>query len=426
MTSPDEIKKRTEDFLADNDSADEEAEIPTQYPTQTQDSNIAYPLGQPTQTQDTNPSVVRPYMYPLVTHQPTLLSQLSAKGRQDSSQQTTGFTQLEEMMRMQSQAQQAAYVNYPPHINGVPFGGMVPPPARPANATSPKKKKAQPTKKAVPKKKATEKKGTQEKKAGGRGPAFKESEAFALLDIVEQKNTIAGRVNWDLVCFAMEGDGWPKRGVDATKRRYWEIINKAQKMPTGDPDVPKLLIRAREVHYSVRANNGVGDPSEESAAIEGEIQEITEGATGVRNDQVLGEGDLGIEDRKPQFKTPTNKSFIVRRQSSSAKGSTNSVFDAIAQLQASQIEEARRQAKQDRREKREQNKLWLRIAAIGAAAFMSQSADEETKKTLQKDILKQVINLASDDEEGHNSDDSSSVDLLAYRTVSKKKRTGDK
>lgn len=394
--TPSQTKELTDALLAEDE---EELEIPTQIPTQTQDSANAYPLAQTQmtvdQTQDTNASGGMPFLFRIPTSHPPLLSQLSHDSRWGAH---TGFTQLEDMMRLQGQAQgqQSAYAQYPLPIRGIPFGANAPEQAQvQANLQT----KAKGKKKAVPRKtggKKTAAAADKEKKPSGRGPAFKETEAFALLDNVERRNTIAGRVNWELVCTAMENDGWPNRGVEATKRRYWEIINKAQKMPTGDPDVPKLLLRAREVHYSVRAANGVGDPSEESAAIEGEIQEITEGATAVRAEQISGEDEL--EDKKPQYKTPTNKSFVVRRASSATKHGGN-VFDAIAQLQAAQMEESRRRAKEDKREKKQQNKLWLRIAAIGAAALMSSSADEETKKVLQKDILKQVINLESDDED---------------------------
>lgn len=420
MTSAEETKRMTEELLAnESDVESEKEDIPTQIPTPftIEEDSSPFPLGQ-TQGSSLQPSLSQVEQVQTATDNQRLLSQLSTESRWE--QTSTGFTQIERMMQLQSQAQQMAYPNYPPHLQGVPFGlnfpqGNTQVQAKTKKAPTAKKKAAKPKKNDIP---------LAAKKT--RGPAFKEQEGFALLDVIERKNTIAGRVNWELVCAAMEKAGWPKRGVDATKKRYWEIINKAQKMPTGDPDVPKLLLRAREVHYLVRSNNGVGDPSEESAAIEGEIQEITEGATAVRSEQVIGktvDGDSDSDAKPAPMKTPNQKSFVARRVSTSA--SKTSVFEAVSQMQAEQMaetrrialeekEEARRIRKEEQKERREQNKLWLKLGAMAVTAFLGNGSDEVTKNELKKDLLKAVITADSD----FSSDDDSSLDL----TVAKKKR----
>lgn len=432
MPTVDKIQDKTEDFLA-NDSDEEQPshEVPTQFPTQCTDED----LGQPfmlAQTQDLlQPRTHHSFMPQVATKPVALLSQLSTDSRWDSNC-PSGFTQLEQMMQLQSQAQRMSYPNYPPHLPGVPFGfhttqaqgnNQTEVPTTQKPAAKPKKKDGKGTaaQKALAKKKDRETKKT-------RGPAFKETEGFALLDTIERRNTIAGKVNWELVCSAMEQDGWPKRGVDATKRRYWEIIGKAQKMPTGDPDVPKLLLRAREVHFLVRANNGVGDPSEESAAIQGEILEVTGGATGVRTDQVAGEDDASVESKVVTNKTPNKKSFIARRVSMSA--SKQNIFETVTQLQASQMAEARRMAmeekaearrirNEDREERRAQNKLWLKLGAMAVTAFLGNGSDDATKNRLKNDLLKSVIAIDSSDEKEDDESDDSLVDL---NQLSKKRR----
>lgn len=427
MAPVEEINEKTDKLLAEVDSSDDEKEetptiIATNFTQDSlQDSSATFPLGQMTQG-GSQASIYNPISR-VATHNRPVLSHLSAETGWESS----GFTQLDQMLRTQSQAQQVAYPVYPPHLPGILFGHQT----FQVNNTTAEDKATTATAKLATKKAPTKKGGTAkpkkdktdgEKKKKTRGPAFKDPEAFALLDIIERRNTIAGRVNWELVCAAMENAGWPKRGVEATKRRYWEIVGKATKMPTGDPDVPKLLLRAREVHYLIRCNNGVGDPSEELAAVEGDILEVTAGATGVRLDQVLGD-DSDVESNTPALKTPTQKSFVSRRVSTST--SKSSVFDAVAQMQAAQMEETRRLAleekaearrirQEERKERDKQNKLWLKLGAMAVAAFLGNTGDQESKSRLQNDLLQSIINV---DDSDSDEDDSITAFNLKKRHI---------
>ena len=105
-----------------------------------------------------------------------------------------------------------------------------------------------------------------------------------ILDIIKEKAAV-GKCQWEIVNNLHVKNGYPDRGGENLKKRYNELVGRAQRMPTGDPDIPDILRRAREVSYNYRSKIGVVDPSRE-AQIEGEALEITAGATAVRAGQI--------------------------------------------------------------------------------------------------------------------------------------------
>lgn len=148
MPSPDEIKKKTDELLQ-SDESDEEKEVPTQFPTPSQETAAAagFPLAQSQCDYDlsqtsvglpaaSGPNQVTPWVFPAGSQQNPSVSQLT-----QGSQVSNPFSQLERMLQLQSQAQTMPFPNYPPHIAGIPFGSMQPEAAQQAAKAPPKSAK---------------------------------------------------------------------------------------------------------------------------------------------------------------------------------------------------------------------------------------------------------------------------------------------
>ena len=96
-----------------------------------------------------------------------------------------------------------------------------------------------------------------------RGPNFTKEEVLSLLDTLEEMVPL-GSLQWVSVCTKHEHNGWPARSADVLKRKYSSLLKKAYQVPTGDPNIPQEVQRARDVQGAFRAAARAADPSEEN------------------------------------------------------------------------------------------------------------------------------------------------------------------
>ena len=267
-----------------------------------------YLLGQQTQcqTQDT----LIPTQLSDSAKRHLMLSQLSMT---QGSIGGTEFDELERTLRQQ----------YPTQTQG-------------AQLIQNKKKEAKP--------KAKNKPVIKGRSSGARG--YTEEERMNFLEILERRLPISGS-EWSLVASEhTETYGAMERNVDSIKRQYQSLLRRRE--PTGDPNCPPDVKKAKAIDRLLKAKQRAGDISEENggpiAALAG--MEIQEGNAGISED--FGRNDTA------SINTNVTGSALVQKRSSPKSKATASLIETMIsfQLMQAQKEEQRREEESRKEEQR--------------------------------------------------------------------------
>ena len=181
-------------------------------------------------------------------------------------------------------------------------------------------------------------------------------------------------------------------------------------MPTGDGNITAVLKRTREVATELRQRLRASDPSDE-AVVDGDVVEHCEGATSVVAAQVQGKEDGSMSDVSSDFdeeiakKSSSSSSgpkqqLVIKRASglSSAKKEkgTKTVFDAVTAIHMAQLEDQC----EERKERRLQNKMLMKLVGLGIAAFVNGSDREPSNP-----IVRNIIETVTMDDKDNDDDD---------------------
>ena len=429
MSSPFEIMEGAEALLNEKD---DDVDFPTQLATPTQDSGATpFPLAQsqgsvfPTQMSHSQglipcqqPPVPVQGRFPFNESQMSQMSQLS---------HSNAFASLEAMLATQHQAQIAQAAAMAPPRDAVPER---------------QRKKTKQNSKKKGKKKVGKTKDddsslssvvSEEGKKNKRGPNFTDSEWAALLDVIEDIAPI-GKMKWQHVATRHVKNGYPKRTADNLKRRWNEKKKEAQAHPTGDADMPPLLVRVRAVARAIYTKIRAADLSEEAKVVITGTVHDKDGTTVVKEKNVPGEdntSDLSESEMDSSSKVTAARASNIALDNMSnfsrkAKKKPVSTLDAvlaqmqaeaddrkaIVQLQKAQMvmdaEDRREQRKHDRAQKRRDHKFFRKLATIGLATFVkSQGGDAREIIDLLDDS--DTSSAASSNGKPHVKDSSSAV-----------------
>ena len=205
------------------------------------------------------------------------------------------------------------------------------------------KKEAQPkakTLKMVPKGRSS----------GARG--YTEDERMNFLEILERRLPTSGS-EWSLVA-SEHSETYPtmERNVESIKRQYQSLLRRRE--PTGDPNFPPDVKKAKAIDRLLKAKQRAGDISEENggpiAALAG--MEIQEGNTGMLEDNRIDNVSVGTN--------VTGAALVQKRSSPKSRGSSTLIETMISfQMMQAQKEEQRREEesrKEEQRRKEEKRK----------------------------------------------------------------------
>jgi hypothetical protein len=150
--------------------------------------------------------------------------------------------------------------------------------------TSNKTTKKKPVKKKPAKKKPTKKAKAEEAK---RKANFSREELSDLLDIIEERLPI-GANEWESVANFHE-EAWPGRDWKNLKKKF-QLLNR-KKMPTGDPNCPPEVIRAKRITARIMARSNCQNFNESDDD----------------EDDTLNDGIVAADDGDPEEETPITK-----------------------------------------------------------------------------------------------------------------------
>ena len=274
-----------------------------------------YLLGQQTQSQTQDTLIPTQLSDPAKRHR--MLSQLSTT---QGSIGGTEFDELEKTLRQQ----------FPTQTQGT----------QPAYN---KKKEAKPKSK-------TPKAVIKGRSSGARG--YREDERMNFLEILERRLPISGS-EWSLVASEhSELYGSMERNVESIKRQYQSLLRWRE--PTGDPNCPPDVKKAKAIDRLLKAKQRAGDISEENggpiAALAG--MEIQEGNTATSGD------DIGRNDTASVNTNVTGAALVQKRSSPKSKTSASLIETMISfQLMQAQKEEQRREEESRKEEQRREEEL---------------------------------------------------------------------
>ena len=269
---------------------------------------IAYMLGQPSQTQDT----LIPTQVSEANHRQHMLSQLSTT---QGTTRGSEFDELERVVRERYSTQTQTQTQKPRSYN---------------KGSNSKAKSKNPQNKGRP--------------AGVRG--YTEEERLHFLDILERRLPCSG-TEWSLVANE-HAEMYPdnERNVDSLQRQYQSLLRRRE--PTGDPNCPPDVKKAKAIDRLLKAKQRAGDISEENggpiAALAGmEVRQSSDDTGGRANDSAS---------------VMSNVTGLVQKRSSPKnqvqQGSSSLIESLISfQMIQSQKEDQRREEDRQRREERE-------------------------------------------------------------------------
>ena len=216
---------------------------------------------------------------------------------------------------------------------------------------------------------------------------------MSLLDTIEE-TLPCGPEGWKLVSKLHMNEGWPHTRLPANLKKKWNsLIKDAFRYKTGDPNITDVQARTREVRYKLLGHIRAKDPSVEG----GQLGEILNGSNLPGDDKE----DVSVSEpnQTPNIATTSSlsssasattarkkikldgaKPMVNQGSRSSHCGSTanSSVLESLAAAQIQHL--------------KEQNDMILKVAALGAMAFMGggqggQESMQDTMKELVASIL---------------------------------------
>jgi len=186
--------------------------------------------------------------------------------------------------------------------------------------------------------------------SGARG--YTEDERMNFLEILERRLPTSGS-EWSLVA-SEHSETYPtmERNVESIKRQYQSLLRRRE--PTGDPNCPPDVKKAKAIDRLLKAKQRAGDISEENggpiAALAG--MEIQEGNTGMLEDNRIDNVSVGTN--------VTGAALVQKRSSPKSRGSSTLIETMISfQMMQAQKEEQRREEesrKEEQRRKEEKRK----------------------------------------------------------------------
>ena len=186
--------------------------------------------------------------------------------------------------------------------------------------------------------------------SGARG--YTEDERMNFLEILERRLPTSGS-EWSLVA-SEHSETYPtmERNVESIKQQYQSLLRRRE--PTGDPNCPPDVKKAKAIDRLLKAKQRAGDISEENggpiAALAG--MEIQEGNMGMSEDNRIDTASVGTN--------VTGAALVQKRSSPKSRGSSTLIETMISfQMMQAQKEEQRREEesrKEEQRRKEEKRK----------------------------------------------------------------------
>jgi len=183
--------------------------------------------------------------------------------------------------------------------------------------------------------------------SGARG--YTEEERMNFLEILERRLPTSGS-EWSLVASEhSETYGIMERNVDSIKRQYQGLLRRRE--PTGDPNCPPDVKKAKAIDRLLKAKQRAGDISEENggpiAALAG--MEIQEDNPGIFEDN-------GRTDTASIGTNVTGAALVQKRSSPKSRGSSTSLIETMISFQMMQAEkEEKRREEENRKEEQRRN-----------------------------------------------------------------------
>lgn len=265
-------------------------------------------------------------------------------------------------------------------------------------------------------------KGTKGRSSGARG--YTEEERLNFLEIIERRMPTSG-TEWSLVA-SEHATTYPdnERDVTSIKRQYQALLRRRE--PTGDPNCPPDVKKAKAIDRLLKAKQRAGDISMENggpmAALAGmEIRE--EGtddidasvATNLTSPNIAGSA---LVQKKSSPKTQSSSSLIeslisfqmIQSQKNEERREEERLRDEKRRVEAKEQDDKRRELEERRleekrqredRERKEQRRrderreaMFLSVMTAGIAAFSGNRVDPSTLM----DSLQQQGSSDSEDE----------------------------
>lgn len=225
-----------------------------------------------------------------------------------------------------------------------------------------------------PKKKAKKKAKAKAK----RGVGFTQQELFDLFEIMEEVLPI-GAQEWEVVA-SRHQEMWPdtEREAEGLKRKYRALAN--TKMPSGDPNCPVEVQKAKRLKQLIREDSGLSAAESDSEGTE-DTRELLETIAGNKTNDMEGEDETEADEAEvvgvtagttdttdttddPDARAPrsipkrsnTGRVFSSRsrRRNSSDTNENKNQFDFSQYMQMMVMQ--REQDRQDERQRREQER----------------------------------------------------------------------
>ena len=205
-------------------------------------------------------------------------------------------------------------------------------------------------------------------KSGGKGTHFTKAEKEILLDCIDEILPI-GPIDWDVVTAMFNGRVDESRERDkASLTRQFGTLWKVN-MPTGNPNIPPAVKRAKHLRYKIQGKSGTvnaDEMSKESGEVAGEEEEgldredIETGELQVLEEEANASAEatnISPGERELQRQAKTEMKLLARKKTQKTpkaktpRASPTSETDKI--LEALIATEKLAAAREERREKRD-------------------------------------------------------------------------
>ena len=279
-------------------------------------------------------------------------------------------------------------------------------------------------KKAVSKSKKTV---TAKSKAAGKD--YTKKETTMLLDCMEKYKPI-GSIEWNSVvdCFNSKlEEGRPERDAPSIRRKYTSLYVK--KAPTGDPNIPEPVLRAKAIQKEIENKSEMIDAedmtegSEEAGPVEGGDE--SSGAAGAQTNSTTPSAAA----RKDQSKSSTSSSKRGRSKKGkkkSEKSETSEILEAFIMTEKmSAKREEKREKARDKRDKRNM-KMMLSMMATAVNVLASKKGNKKHGSRPVIDLEKVIGSSSSSSSSSdsslspYDSDDSPPVKRLKLDRMEKR------
>ena len=256
------------------------------------------------------------------------------------------------------------------------------------------------------KKKTVTKKKKSAMKTGGAGFRFSKYETNLLLDFIEELKPM-GRVEWETLLdkFNRRVPAERERDVKSIQAKFSKLHSK--QMPTGDPNMPADVRRAKKLHHLIMEASDMVDVEEMSdddgVEVEDEEEEVEE--EGLTVSAVVEEGISSVST--PAAASTTTPSSSTSRQARRKRKKTNEGNDDAflkVFLETERMNQKRERLRMKREDRNMKMMFGLITSAISAFAPNNNSNNSNTEVAFARAAIQ---NALDDDDESLSSIDSS-------------------